>query len=200
VQTKRLFVSLELPAAIAETLVRLNPHLPGVRWSAAEQMHLTLAFLGNVPLDAGEKLRTRLLALQFTSFFLPLHSIGTFPARGRPKIIWVGVGRGHPHLFQLHKRVTDAALAAGVEPDLRPWHPHFTLARCQDVAAQSIRAFLRASEGFDAGLVRIDSFQLKSSRLTPAGSVYTTELFVPALGSARASRAGCGDSPQRTLN
>jgi 2'-5' RNA ligase len=182
---------LELPAPIAETLVRLNPHLPGVRWSAAEQIHLTLAFLGNVPLDEEEKLRARLLAIQFTSFFLPLSGLGTFPARGRPKIIWVGVGRGHPHLFQLHKRVTDAALGAGIEPDLRPWHPHFTLARCQDVAAQSIRTFLRASDRFDAGLVRIDSFQLKSSQLTPAGSVYTTELLVPASGSARASSGSC---------
>jgi RNA 2',3'-cyclic 3'-phosphodiesterase len=180
VRAKRFFVSLELPASIAETLVRLDPRLPGVRWSAAEQIHLTLAFLGSVAAEAEEKLRTGLLAIQFTSFFLPLTGIGTFPAKGRPKIIWLGVGRGHPHLFQLHKRVTDAALAAGIEPDLRPWHPHFTLARCQDVAAQSIRPFLRAGEGFDAGLVRIDSFQLKSSRLTPAGSIYTTELLASA--------------------
>ena len=197
-QAKRLFVSLELPAPIAETLVRLNPHLPGVRWSAVEQIHLTLAFLGRVPPEEEEKLRARLLAIQFTSFFLPLNGIGTFPAKGRPKIVWLGVGRGHPHLFQLHKRVTDAALAAGIEPDLRPWHPHFTLARCQDVAAQSIRAFLRASEGFDGGLVPIDSFQLKSSRLTPAGSVFTTELVVAAPRSARASSdscRSCGDSP-----
>jgi RNA 2',3'-cyclic 3'-phosphodiesterase len=191
VRAKRLFVSLELPALTAETLVRLNPHLPGLRWSVAEQIHLTLTFLGNVALDEEEKLRARLLAIQFTSFFLPLSGLGTLPARGQPKIIWIGVGRGHPHLFQLHKRVIDAALGAGIAPDLRPWHPHFTLARCQDVAAQSIRAFLRESERFDAGLVRIDSFQLKSSRLTPAGSVYTTELLVPASGSARASSGSC---------
>jgi RNA 2',3'-cyclic 3'-phosphodiesterase len=180
VQAKRLFVSLELPASIAEALVRLNPGLPGVRWTAAEQFHLTLAFLGKVPAEAEERLRSRLLGIQFTSFFLPLRGIGTFPGKGRPKIVWLGVGSGHPHLFQLHKRVTDAALAAGIEPDLRPWHPHFTLARCQGVAMQSIRPFLRADGEFDAGLVRIDSFQLKSSRLTPAGSVYTIELIVPA--------------------
>lgn len=165
---------------MAETLVRLNPRLPGVRWTVAEQIHLTLAFLGKVAPEAEEKLRTQLLEIKFASFFLPLNGIGTFPAKGRPKIIWLGVGRGHPHLFQLHKRVTDAALAAGIEPDLRSWHPHFTLARCQDIAKESIRPFLRADEGFDAGLVRIDSFQLKSSRLTPAGSVYTVELIVPA--------------------
>ena len=175
---KRLFVSLELPATVAESLASLNPHLPGVRWLKAEQFHITLAFLGNVTAEREEKLRAELLAIRFTRFFLPLNGIGTFPAKGRPKVIWLGVGRGHPHLFQLHKRVTDAALAAGIEPDLRPWHPHFTLARCQNVASQAVEKFLRAHTGFDAGLVPIDSFQLKSSRLTPAGSIYESELSV----------------------
>ncbi len=179
-EAQRLFVSLELPASVAEALVRLNPRLPGVRWTTAEQMHLTLAFLGRVAAETEAKIKTQLLAIQFSRFFLPLRGFGTFPAKGRPKIVWLGVGRGHPHLFQLHKRVTDAALAAGIEPDLRPWHPHFTLARCQDVAPQALAPFLRAQADFDGGLVPIDSFQLKSSRLTPAGSVYTTELSVSA--------------------
>lgn len=177
---KRLFVSLELPRSVAVALVRLDPRLRGFRWASAEQIHLTLAFLGNVPPEEENELRVRLTEIQFSRFFLPLKGLGTFPAKGRPKILWLGVGRGHPHLFQLHKRVADAALAAGVQPDLRPWHPHFTLARCRDVTAQSIAPFLRDHADFDAGLVPIDSFQLKSSRLTPAGSIYHTELRVAA--------------------
>jgi len=180
VRAKRLFVSLDLPDGVAKSLVRLNPGVSGVRWLAPDQFHLTLAFLGNVVAAAEEKLCAKLRAIQFASFFLPLHGVGCFPTRGRPKIIWVGVGRGHPHLFQLHKRVTDAALAAGIETDLRPWRPHVTLARCEKVSAASIRPFLRAEGDFDAGLVPIDSFQLKSSLLTPAGSIHTTELLVPS--------------------
>ncbi len=177
-RAKRLFVSLELPDSTAELLVGLNPRVPGVRWLAADQIHLTLAFLGGVPAEEERKLRASLSAIQFTYFFLPLQGIGSFPARGRPKIIWIGVGHGHPHLFQLHKRVIDAALAAGIEADLRPWRPHITLARCEQVSAESIRPFLRAKAELDAGLVPIDSFQLKSSLLTLAGSIYTTELLV----------------------
>lgn len=179
-QAKRLFVSLELPPTIAQLLVRLNPEIPGLRWLAAEQIHLTLAFLGNVDAGAEEKLRVRLADIRFAAFFLPLREIGVFPLKGRQKVIWVGVSRGHPHLFQLHKRVTDSALAAGLEPDLRPWRPHITLARCQDVSVQSLHPFLRAQADFDGGLVRIDSFQLKSSVLTPSGSTYKTELLVPS--------------------
>jgi 2'-5' RNA ligase len=180
VRAKRLFVSLDLPDAFAELLIRLNPRVPGVRWLTANQIHLTLAFLGNVESEAEKKLRNNLQTIHFGSFFLPLQGLGTFPARGHPKILWVGVGRGHPHLFQLHKRVADAALAAGLEPDLRPWHPHISLARCQNISRQAIEPFLRHHADFDAGLVPIDALHLKSSLLTPEGSIYTTELTVSA--------------------
>ena len=177
---KRLFVSLDLPEPIVAALVRLNPDLRGVRWSGAHQIHLTLVFLGNVLPEIEEKLRAALLEIRFHSFFLPLQGLGTFPGKGRPKILWLGVGRGHPHLFQLHKKVTDAALAAGLQPELRPWHPHITLARCQDVSAQALRPFLRQHADFDGGMVPIDSFQLKSSLLLASGSIHTTELSVKA--------------------
>ena len=163
-----------------ELLVRLNPSVPGVRWLAADQVHLTLAFLGNVAAAAEEKLCALLRAIQFTSFFLPLHGVGSFPARGRPKIIWIGVGHGRPHLFQLHKRVTDAALAAGIEADFRPWRPHVTLARCEQVSAESLRPFLHSEDEFDGGLVPIDCFHLKSSQLLPSGSTHHTELTIKA--------------------
>jgi 2'-5' RNA ligase len=81
-------------------------------------------------------------------------------------------------LFQLHKRVQEAVLAAGLEPDLRAFHPHVTLARCRDVSPEIIKPFLKAHAGFDAGLIHVDSFRLNSSELTPAGSAYTPELIV----------------------
>jgi RNA 2',3'-cyclic 3'-phosphodiesterase len=177
---KRLFVAIDLPDSVKRSLVRLDPQKRGLRWLPAEQMHLTLGFFGYVDSDVEEKLREKFDAIQWNAFFLPLTGLGTFPAKGWPKIIWIGVGTGHPHLFQLHKRVQDAALAAGVEPDLRPWHPHVTLARCRDVSAESIRPFLKANIDFDAGMIHVESFALNSSVLTPAGSIYTPELVVRA--------------------
>lgn len=179
-ETKRLFVSLELPRSVTERFAELDPHLRGVRWLAPEQIHLTLSFLGNVPEEVAENLKTNLAAIDWKAFFLPLVGFGAFPSKGRPNVIWVGVGSGHPHLFQLHKRVQEAALAAGLEPDLRSFHPHVTVARCREVSAETIRPFLKAHAAFDAGLIHVESFCLNSSELTPAGSVYTPELVVRA--------------------
>lgn len=179
-KTKRLFVAIDLPDSTERVLVDLDPKIRGARWVDAEQMHLTLGFFGDVPEDVDLTLREKLSAIQFGAFFLPIAGVGTFPPKGPPKIIWIGVGAAHPHLFQIHKRVQDAALAAGLEPELRPWHPHITLARCRDVSAQAVRKFLKSNVDLDAGMIRIESFHLYSSKLTPAGSIHTRELSVPA--------------------
>ena len=176
----RLFVAIDMPDSAAEALDDLNPQLAGVRWTAREQLHLTLAFFGQVAGPNEDVLKEKLVAIEFHSFFLPITGTGTFPPKGPPKIIWIGVGSGHPHLFQIHKRVQEAALAAGLEPELRSWHPHVTLARCGDVSRQAIQPFLRKTEGFDAGLIKVEQFHLYSSKLLPSGSVHTRELTIKA--------------------
>jgi 2'-5' RNA ligase len=176
---KRLFVAIDLPEATRRLLADLDPHIRGVRWIDPVQMHLTLAFFGDVADEIDVALREKLSAIEFGTFFLPVVGVGTFPAKGVPKIIWIGVGKAHPHLFQIYKRVHEAALAAGLEPELRPWHPHITIARCRDVALQSLRKFLQSNEDLDAGMIRVDAFHLYSSKLTPAGPIHTCELSVP---------------------
>jgi 2'-5' RNA ligase len=177
---KRLFVAINPPKSIQQGLIDLNPHIDGVYWTGGDQMHLTLGFFGDVPELAEVNLREKLSAIEFRAFFLPIAGIGTFPAKGSPKILWIGVGAGHPHLFQLHKRVQEAALGVGLEPDLRPWHPHITLARCRDVTGGTLQKFLKSKADLDAGMFRVDAFHLYCSDLTPAGPIHTCQLSIPS--------------------
>ena len=178
--SKRLFVAIDLPDSARQLLAGLDPHVRAVRWTERDQMHLTLGFFGDVPKDVELKLQEKLSAIEFGAFFLPVNGVGVFPSKGMPKIIWIGVGKAHPHLFQIHKRVQESALSAGIEPELRPWHPHITIARCRDVSAQSLRKFLQSNAAFDAGMFRVDAFHLYSSKLTPAGPIHSRELTVRA--------------------
>jgi len=176
--TKRLFVAIDLPEPTRQLLAGMDPRIHGVRWVDMAQMHLTLSFFSDVPDDIDLALREKLSTIEFGAFFLPIVGVGTFSGKGAPKIIWIGVGKAHPHLFQIHKRVQEAALAAGLEPELKPWHPHITIARCRDVSAQSLRKFLQSNAEFDAGMIRVEAFHLYSSKLTPAGPIHTRELMV----------------------
>jgi RNA 2',3'-cyclic 3'-phosphodiesterase len=182
VTSKRLFVAIDFPESIRQVLLDLDPKIRGVRWIAPGQIHLTLGFFADVSEPSEQTLRDKLAGIQFHGFFLPVIGVGTFPPRGAPKIIWIGVGSGHPHLFQIHKRVQEAALAAGIELELRPWHPHITLGRCHDVASGAVKSFLRQNVDFDAGIARVDAFYLYSSKLTPAGPIHTRELTVSGSG------------------
>jgi len=179
---KRLFVAIDLPDATRQLLAGLDPDIRGARWIDPAQMHLTLGFFNEVPDDIDLTLREKLSAIEFGAFFLPISGVGTFSAKGAPKIIWIGVGKAHPHLFQIYKRVQEAALAVGIEPELRPWHPHITIARCRDVSAQALRKFLQSNAEFDTGMIRVDAFHLYSSNLTPAGPIHTRELTVHCSG------------------
>jgi RNA 2',3'-cyclic 3'-phosphodiesterase len=175
---KRLFVAIDLPEPMRQLLADLDPHIRGVRWTEPAHMHLTLGFFGDVSEDIERTLREKLGTIEFGAFFLPVTGVGAFSAKGAPRIIWIGIGKAHPHVFQIHKRVQEAALAAGIEPELRPWHPHITIARCRDVSAQSLRKFLKSNAEFDAGMVHVEAFHLYSSKLTPAGPIHTRELSV----------------------
>jgi 2'-5' RNA ligase len=180
--SKRLFAAIDLPDSTRQLLAGLDPRIRGVHWTQTDQMHLTVGFFGGVPEDVELKLRKKLSAIGFGAFFLPVNGVDVFSSKGAPKIIWIGVGNAHPHLFQIHKRVQEAALAVGIEPELRSWHPHVTIARCHDISAQALRKFLQSNAGFDAGMIRVDAFHLYSSNLTPAGPIHTPELTVRCSG------------------
>jgi RNA 2',3'-cyclic 3'-phosphodiesterase len=176
---KRLFIGLELPASSKALMEELDPGLSGLRWLPAAQLHLTLSFLGDVAQEQQTALHDSLRHVRVPSFFLPLQGVGFFRARGRPSVVWIGVGKGHPHLFALHKHVQDALLHAGLEPDLKPFHPHVTVARSCGISTQGLQPWIRRHESDDFGIFEVKDFILYSSILAPRGSEYHEELRLP---------------------
>jgi 2'-5' RNA ligase len=140
-------------------------------------MHLTMSFLGEVEANSEERLRAALAGVRVGAFFLPLTGVGAFGGE-HPTIVWAGVGKGHPHLFALHKRIQDEVLRAGLEPDLRPFHPHVTLGRARNVARQDLKAFLRKFEQTEFDFVHVTGCALFSSVLAPDGAIHAVELRV----------------------
>ena len=97
---------------------RIDPRIKGVRWVGVEQLHLTMSFLGDVDAVREEKLRAAVMKVRVPgAFFLPVTGVGVFGGDW-PKVVWAGVGKGHPHLFSLHQHLQDAVLQAGLEADL----------------------------------------------------------------------------------
>jgi len=173
---KRLFVALDLPDPIAELLAGLDPQLPKLRWIPADELHLTLSFLGEIDADATERLEAALAEVSVPPFFLQLQEMKTFDRKGQPTSVWVGVGNGHPHLFALHRQVLDAVLKARLEPDLRPLTPHVTGGRARGLSREQLQPFLRQHAEAHFGTIKVDGFTLYSSLRRPTGPIYTPEM------------------------
>ncbi|MBI5691670.1 MAG: RNA 2',3'-cyclic phosphodiesterase [Verrucomicrobia bacterium] len=170
--TRRLFVALPLPDSIRDLLSQLAEPLPGVSWTRPTQLHLTLRFLGDVSAACLDDLVARLAAVRVAPFVLPLEGLGTFPPNRPPRVAWLGVGAGHPRLFQLRQRLDDALLASGLPLDVRTFHPHVTLARCTEQAA-GLPAWLHRHRDFGAPPFRATAFTLYASELRPGGAIHT---------------------------
>ena len=120
----RLFVALSLPEEVRLRLEGLRGGLPGARWQSAEQMHLTLRFIGEVDGGAFAEIRDALAQIRAEVFTLALEGVGHFPPRGRVRILWAGVVP-NPALTHLHER-TEAAVTG---PRLRARRPQLRAPR-----------------------------------------------------------------------
>jgi RNA 2',3'-cyclic 3'-phosphodiesterase len=179
IATERLFIALTLPSAVRDALAPLVEPIPGVSWTRSEQLHVTLRFLGDVATAASEAMIARLSAIKVAPFVLPLETVGAFPPKRSPRVIWVGTGSGHPRLFQLRQRLDDALLASGIDVDVRTFHPHITIGRCADNAAPAVGHWLHSHRDFAAPPFRVESFDLYASDLRPSGAVHTLKQSFP---------------------
>ena len=177
--TERLFIALTLPPAVREVLAALAQPLPGVNWTRPEQLHVTLRFLGDVPVEQIEPMMGRLAKVQVAPFILPVEGVGTFPPNRPPRVLWIGTGSGHPRLFQLRQRIDDALLASGLQVDVRTFHPHVTLARCTENAAPAVTHWVHTHRETAAPPFRVEAFDLYSSDLQPNGAVHTLTRSFP---------------------
>ena len=164
----RLFVALVPPATVQAELAALAAPLPGVRWTPAENLHLTLRFIGDTGPDKQAALEAVLARVRVEPFVLPVGGLGVFPSRGPAKVLWAGVGHGHPRLYQLRKQVDEALLSVDPALDIRSFHPHFTLGRLgEEHEAKALAGFLERHAQFEAPPFRANEFHLMASERSP---------------------------------
>ena len=170
----RLFVGLDLPGSLRERLTTLVGGLPGARWVPAENYHLTLRFIGEVPSWRAEEVDHALGVLRARGFELTLAGLGVFEKAGRSSALWVGAER-NPSLDHLRSKIETALQRAGLEPERRRFNPHVTLARVDAVAQERLASYVQAHNLFRADPLPVEHFTLFSSRLGKEASVYTAE-------------------------
>lgn len=176
----RLFIAVdigdEVRGLLAPEITHLKKSFPKVKWVSPENIHLTLAFLGDVPGEQAEGISHALNTLGelFTPFSMNVTGLGTFGPPRSPRVIWAGIGTGTREAIALQAMLASELRALDFTPETRPFSPHLTIGRVKSSRdAEGLPGKLAACSGTYYGTIKADHLRLMRSELLPQGPIYT---------------------------
>ena len=178
----RAFIAVTLPedvrAAIAADAAALRDAIPGVGWTKAESLHVTLKFLGSVddPVPLWRAVVERLAGRPAGS--VAARGLGAFPSPRRASVLWAGIDDPAGALAALAEETEAVAERFGFEREKRSYTPHVTIGRARRGPVDA-SAPIAAAAGRRFGVVPVDGVVLFESRPGPAGSQYIERGRVP---------------------
>lgn len=153
----------------------MRPLGGGIAWVAAENLHVTLKFLGQVEEAAVPGIVEALTAAvaDLDRFDVTVRGLGAFPSLTRPRVIWAGAGPGGDALVTLAARV-EAALSPSFPREERPFSSHVTLGRVREPRRDPrLAEALARGAGREFGRLAVDRVTLMRSQLAPHGARYS---------------------------
>ena len=187
----RLFVALELPSDVKDSLVPLARGLGDVRWTTSDQQHLTLRFIGEVDDGRANDIADALSLVPGVPFELQLKGIGHFPPRGEPRVVWAGVAKSR-ELKDLKRRIDRALRQADIDADRQKFAPHVTLARLRRPPTQAgLATYLMRHSLYQSQPFSVSGFNLYSSWLQPEGPDYQLEASYQLIPGTEDEEWGC---------
>jgi RNA 2',3'-cyclic 3'-phosphodiesterase len=179
--TWRVFCAIDLPTDVKEKLatrIEQLKKLTGVKagWTRPENIHLTIKFLGNIPvLDVKQLSQAASSAVKsLAPFKLTAERCGVFPTHGPPRVLWIGITDSSEQLAHLSERLDEECAAVGLPKEARPFHPHLTLARIRSTANARALAVAHREIHFPRMEFAVNELLVIRSELGTDGSKYTT--------------------------
>jgi len=171
----RLFVALELPKVIQVELGHVQNCLRKINglkasYPIAENLHLTLRFLGNIDKDKIDALCLSLQRTPFSQFEVSMGELGAFKDPHKNlRIIWIALKS--EALFDLQRQI-EKRLQDFVDPEKRPFQGHITLARVK--SAKPMQTIEKSIHDLPVApnTWKVDAFSLMKSTLTPKGAYH----------------------------
>ena len=190
----RLFVALEIPAAVRENLAAQVKELRDLsalsgdkrpRWVRQENLHVTLKFIGEVSATKLDGIRDALSKIRSDApIDLHFRGLGFFPDEKYPRMLWVGLNAS-ANLPALARDIDRALETQGIALDKRAFTPHLTLGRFEPPGLhEKLRAAIQKKSEREFGLFQTSEFHLIESKLKPTGAEYTSLAAFPFTSEA----------------
>jgi 2'-5' RNA ligase len=175
----RLFIAIEIPENIRTGFASLRKEFrsiaPQLKWVRAENLHVTLKFLGETDSTKLAALQNVLTAVRSPGpVDIEFRGLGFFPNEKRPRVFWAGM-EASANLKSVAADIDHATHRLGFPLEARPFKPHLTLARLPlpSVPPKLLEAMKDGSSQL-IGSLRTPDFHLIESQLKSTGAEYTT--------------------------
>lgn len=176
----RTFVAFKIPKDVLAHIRSIQAALSAggiaMRWTAVENVHLTLKFLGNIQrTDAEKVLEVMESSVRETP---PIHltakGVGVFPGLRRPRVLWTGLKGDIAPLIDLQHRLNEGLAALGFAREPRPFKAHLTIGRARGpIDPRRLVSLMETAGASESPQFRSDKLILFQSELFPSGPVYT---------------------------
>lgn len=176
----RSFIAFELDepdilTKIGEIQKELTQTGTGIRAVPLENLHITMSFLGEIPISTIDSVTTELLQTDFTRFRISLRRLGAFPSLRRINVIWIGIDEGRENLEEIFQLLRSRLRRAGVGKTDQRFSPHITIARVKSRRnIDQLSKMISSLRNLYLGEAKLSILKLKKSVLTPKGPIYST--------------------------
>lgn len=175
----RCFIAIDLPDNLKREMVHIQERLKlwpaRVKWIEEKNFHLTIKFLGDVPVNLISQIEEILngISYQHKSWEVVLSEIGAFPNNRFPKVIWSGIKDSRQGLIKLWEDTEEGLEKLGFEKERRRFSPHLTLGRIkEDQPPGGFREIIEDIK-LDNLLFPINKIKLMKSQLSRTGPEYS---------------------------
>jgi RNA 2',3'-cyclic 3'-phosphodiesterase len=175
----RLFIAIEIPGGIRSALAafvkELRETAPQAKWVRAENLHVTLKFLGETETAKLAAIQSALGSIRSAPpVTLEFRGLGFFPNERRPRVFWAGM-EASTNLKALAEDIDRSMHPLGFPLEERPFAPHLTLARFNLPGLSPNLASAAAQHSSSSfGSLTTREFHLIESKLKSTGAEYTT--------------------------
>lgn len=176
-ESVRAFFALEISDDMRRRIADLGKEVArsgaDVKVVEAENLHVTMKFLGEVPASKVDEIAGALDGMRVRRFELEARGAGAFPDRRMIRVMWVGIGKGAGEVTEVARKLDDALGRFGFPKEKR-FVPHITVGRVRSPKnREALLSILDSHSQTVFGTALVDRLVLKKSTLTRSGPVYT---------------------------
>ncbi|RME79948.1 MAG: RNA 2',3'-cyclic phosphodiesterase [Methanobacteriota archaeon] len=165
----RAFLAVDVPLEIREKLSSISGEMENkcIKAVPLDNMHITLAFLGEISEKQGEGIVEKLGDRGIRKEKVVVKGLGVFPSVDYVRVVWAGAYG----LDSIENSVRSSLQELNmVREESRKWHGHITIARVKCKA--DVKSYLEKYNGVEFGTFNVNAITLYKSVLAKPHAIY----------------------------